>query len=165
MNLPTEQIGAITRGAFLHDVGQVPALRDVLLQPDKLLPDELAILCRCCDDFYGLLKSIPGLEDPAEIVYAYQECIDGSGYPRGLRGSQIPLGARIVSVVHTMMAAMWKTWTREFTDGVASARQEIQHRSGQQLDPQIVNTTLSMPEDIWEDLAAEARLVHWDAIS
>jgi HD-GYP domain-containing protein (c-di-GMP phosphodiesterase class II) len=161
MNLSKEQIRGLARGAFIHDVDQIPAFRDILLNPEKLLPCELAALCRCCDDAYGILKAIPWLRDVAEIVYAYQECFDGTGYPRGLKGSQIPLEARIISVVHMMITARWGSGHRDYAQSVASVKEEIQRRSGRQYDPEIVTAILPMSADDWEDVDAETRLMRW----
>ena len=84
---------SISRGAFLHDIGQVPALRNILLQPELLLPDELALMCQLCTDVYKMLQTIPFLADASEIGYAYAERFDGTGYPRKLKGHEIPLGS------------------------------------------------------------------------
>jgi response regulator RpfG family c-di-GMP phosphodiesterase len=139
MGLSSEQINVISCGASIHDIGQFPALRNILLQPDALHPGELALMCQLCNDIYKMLKPIQFLADASEIVYAYSECFDGTGYPRGLKGHEIPLGARILSVAH-----------------MAPARAEVQRRSGHQFDPEVVKTVLSMPESIWASLSKEA---------
>jgi response regulator RpfG family c-di-GMP phosphodiesterase len=139
MGLANEPINVISRGASLHDIGQFPALRDILLEPDGLHPGELALMCQLCNDIYKVLKPIPFLEDASEIVYAYSECFDGTGYPRGLKGDEIPLGSRILSVAH-----------------MAPARAEVERRSGHQFDPEVVKTVLSMPESIWAILSKDA---------
>jgi HD-GYP domain-containing protein (c-di-GMP phosphodiesterase class II) len=101
-----------------------------------------------------MVHKIPFLQDAAEIVYAHQENFDGSGYPRGLRGEQIPLGARIFSIADTLDAI---TSDRPYRKGLsfAQAREEIEHCSGSQFDPRIVNVFLGLPMELWSDLRKE----------
>ncbi len=101
-----------------------------------------------------MLKKIPFLSDAAEIVYAHQERFDGSGYPRRLRGSDIPLGARIFSIADTLDAI---TSDRPYrtAKSIQVAREEIKQLSGKCFDPQVTGVFLDMPETIWEDLSEE----------
>jgi putative two-component system response regulator len=158
MGLPREQIDIIARGASLRHVGQIPALRDILLQSDLLLPDELTLLCQLCHNIYEMLKPIPILADASEIIYAYAECFDGTGHPRALRRDKIPMGARILSVAHTVEAFTSPFYTYRAPQTVASAHAEIQRRSGYEFDPEVVRTVLSMPNQIWGDLRKQAQL-------
>ena len=100
---------------------------------------------------YKMLKKIPFLAEAAEIVYAHQEHWDGSGYPRGLKGEEIPLGARIFAVADTLDAI---TSDRPYRPArnVEDAREEIARWSGRQFDPTIVKVFLSIPASIWQDL-------------
>ncbi len=90
----------------------------------------------------------------AEIVYCHQERYDGTGYPRGLSGEQIPLGARIAAVANTL-EAMTSDRPYRAARSIGEAREEIHTCSGTQFDPEVVRTFLSMPENIWEDLRRE----------
>ena len=94
---------------------------------------------------YRILCKIPFLHEPADIVYSYLECFDDSGYPRGLKGDQIPLGARIVAIANTFDAI---TSDRCYPSG----RREIQRQSGKQFDPAIVRAFQSISERIWQEL-------------
>jgi HD-GYP domain-containing protein (c-di-GMP phosphodiesterase class II) len=107
-----------------------------------------------CARGYQMLRKIPFLQEAAEIVYAHQEHYDGSGYPRGLKGDQIPLGARIFAVADTLDAI---TSDRPYRKGTtfAAARLEIKRCSGTQFDPKVVAVYLSLPDQLWEDLRAE----------
>ena len=100
---------------------------------------------------YQMLKKIPFLGEAAEIVYAHQERWDGTGYPRGLKGNEIPLGARMFSVADTLDAI---TSDRPYRpkQTLDAARKEIELWSGRQFDPEVVKVFLSMPENIWDDL-------------
>ncbi len=76
----------------------------ILRKPGALTPDEVIIMREHCYRGYQMLKKIPFLADASDIVYAHQEKYDGTGYPRGLKGDEIPLGARIFSVADTLDA-------------------------------------------------------------
>src|SRR5437667_5955722 len=98
MGVSTERIRIIARGAFLHDIGKMAIPDNILRKPGALTPEEIAIMREHCFRGYQMLRKIPFLAEAAEIVYSHQERFDGTGYPRNLKGSDIPLGARILSV-------------------------------------------------------------------
>jgi putative nucleotidyltransferase with HDIG domain len=151
MGLPKNQIDVIARGAFLHDIGKMAIPDKILTKPDKLTPEEIVIMREHCYHGYQILKRIPFLTEASEIVYSHQERYDGTGYPRGLKGEQIPLGARMFSVADTLDAI---TSNRPYRPAqtLQAAREEIERWSGRQFDPEVVKVFLSMPENIWDDL-------------
>src|ERR1700686_962422 len=104
MGIPKDQIAVIARGAFLHDIGKMAIPDDILRKPGKLTDDEMAIMKEHCYRGYKIISRIPFLTEAAEIVYAHQERFDGLGYPRGLKGEEIPLGARIFSIADPLDA-------------------------------------------------------------
>jgi len=154
MGVPKEQIETIARGAFLHDIGKMAIPDNILNKPGKLTPDEVAIMREHCHLGYKLVRKIPVLQEAAEIVYSHQERFDGTGYPRGLKGEGIPLGARIFSIADTLDAI---TSDRPYRPAqtLDAARDEIQKWSGRQFDPEVVKVFLEMPNKIWEDLRRE----------
>jgi putative nucleotidyltransferase with HDIG domain len=154
MKLPDEKIRVIARGAFLHDVGKMAIPDAILRKPGALTQKEIAVMREHCYRGYQMLRKIPFLAEAAEIVYAHQEFWDGTGYPRGLKGEQIPLGARIFAVADTLDAI---TSDRPYRSAqpFPVARDEIVRWSNRQFDPEVVNTFLNMPETIWEDLRKE----------
>src|SRR5450631_975769 len=154
MNLNDKQIRVIARGAFLHDIGKMAIPDAILRKPGALNPEEVAIMREHCYRGYQMLKKIPFLGEASDIVYSHQEKYDGTGYPRGLKGDEIPLGSRIFSVADTLDAI---TSDRPYRPAqtVAAAREEIRVWSGRQFDPAVVTTFLSMPENIWGDLRKE----------
>ena len=151
MGLSADKIRVIARGAFLHDIGKMAIPDAILRKPGALTEEEKAIMREHCYRGYQMLKKIPFLSEAAEIVYAHQECFDGSGYPRGLKGEEIPLGARIFSIADTLDAI---TSDRPYraAQSISAARVEIQRWGGRQFDPQAVKVFLTMPDTIWDDL-------------
>jgi len=154
MGLPREQINTIARGAFLHDIGKMAIPDRILNKPGRLEADEMTIMREHAYHGYQMLKKIPFLSEASEIVYSHQERYDGSGYPRGLKGDQIPLGARIFSVADTLDAI---TSDRPYraAQTLQAAREEISKWAGRQFDPEVVRVFLEMPDNIWEDLRNE----------
>jgi len=123
----------------------------ILRKPGALDSDEKLIMQEHCYRGYHMLRKIPFLAEAADIVYSHQEKFDGTGYPRGLKGEQIPLGARIFAVADTLDAI---TSDRPYraAQPTKAALIEIAKFSGTQFDPTVVRTFLSMPDTIWEDL-------------
>jgi putative nucleotidyltransferase with HDIG domain len=154
MGLESEELRTISRGAFLHDIGKIATPDRILLKPGKLSKDEMTIMKQHCERGYEMVHKIPFLRDAAEIVYAHQERFDGQGYPRGLRGEEIPLGARIFAIADALDAM---TSDRPYRRGTtfAAATAEIRQCAGQQFDPQIVEVFLAMPSETWPGLRAE----------
>lgn len=153
MGLPQEKIRVIARGAYLHDIGLMAIPDAILRKRGALTREETEIMREHCVRGYRMLSKIPLFEEIAEIVYSHQEHFDGSGYPRGLKGDQIPLGARIVAIADTLDAIISNRPYRA-ARSVSIACKEIEKAAGQQFDPEMVRTFLTMPQTIWVDLAA-----------
>ena len=103
---------------------------------------------------YQMLRKIPFLHEASEIVYCHQERFDGSGYPRGLKAEQIPLGARIFAIADTF-DAMTSDRPYRAAQSISSGRREMERYSGHQFDPEIVVVFLSISEQIWQQLRSE----------
>jgi putative nucleotidyltransferase with HDIG domain len=154
MGLNAEELRVIARGAFLHDIGKIATPDCILLKPGRLTPAETVIMREHCARGYEMVRKIPFLRDASEIVHAHQETFDGSGYPRGLRGEEIPLGARIFAIADTL-DAMTSDRPYRVSMGFAAAREEIKRFSGRQFDPRIVEIFLRMPAELWGELRLE----------
>jgi putative nucleotidyltransferase with HDIG domain len=154
MGLNSDELRVIARGAFLHDIGKIATPDSILLKPSKLSDEEMTIMKEHCERGYEMVRKIPFLREAAEIIYAHQERFDGSGYPQGLRGEEIPLGARIFAITDSLDAM---TSDRPYRKGmtVAVATEEIARCAGKQFDPQIVEVFLAMPNETWSRLRAE----------
>ena len=154
MGLDSEELRIIARGAFLHDIGKIATPDSILLKPGRLTDDEMIIMKEHCEHGYEMVSKIPFLRDAAEIVHAHQERFDGTGYPQGLLGEDIPLGARIFAIADSLDAM---TSDRPYRKGTtfATATEEIVRCAGTQFDPSIVEVFLSMPSETWSDLRNE----------
>jgi putative nucleotidyltransferase with HDIG domain len=157
MGLPSESAVAIARGAFLHDIGKMAIPDKILSKPGQLDADETAIMREHCFKGYQIVERIPFLVDAREIVYAHHERFDGSGYPRGLKGADISLGARIVAVANTLDSIMSDLPYRT-ARSLATARQEIQDWSGRQFDPEVVQVFQRIPDESFEGLRNAIRI-------
>lgn len=146
-----EQLKTIARGSYLHDIGKIGIPDSVLLKQGKLTPEEMAVMQTHVRIGFELLSRIPFLSSASEIVLAHQERYDGEGYPQGLSGEKIPLGARIFAVADTLDAM---TSDRPYRQALpfSTAREEIIRESGKQFDPDVVRVFLSLPEQTWEDI-------------
>jgi putative nucleotidyltransferase with HDIG domain len=161
--VPLPYLPVLARAAFLHDIGKMAIPDSILRKPGPLDNDEKTIMRTHCEIGYNMLTKIPFLRDAAEIVLAHQEFFDGTGYPRQLRGEQIPLGARIFSLADAMDAMISDRPYRKALP-LSHAREEIRRCSGTQFDPKIVEVFLSIPEQHWvelrENLGSPFRLAH-----
>jgi HD-GYP domain-containing protein (c-di-GMP phosphodiesterase class II) len=101
MELPTDTLRTLARAGLLHDVGKIGIPDSILSKPGALDPAEWTVIKRHPELGHEILSRVPSLRREAAIVIAHHERIDGSGYPRGLRGEQIPLEARIVAIADT----------------------------------------------------------------
>ena len=151
MELPNEAIDIIARGAWLHDIGKMAIPDEILKKPGKLTAEQMAIMQEHAYFGYKMLSKIPFLAEAAEIVYAHQEFFNGSGYPRQLKGDQIPLGARIFSIADTL-DAMTSDRVYRPAQTYEAAQQEIIRCSGTQFDPELVKIFLEIPVAFWRGL-------------
>jgi response regulator RpfG family c-di-GMP phosphodiesterase len=163
MPVPNPYLPVLARAAFLHDIGKM-AIPDIILRkPGALDDDEKQIMRRHCQIGYDMLIRIPFLRDAAEIVLAHQEFFNGTGYPRGLKEEQIPLGARIFTVADSLDAMISDRPYRRALP-MAHAREEIRRCAGTQFDPKVVEVFMSIPDQHWielrQNLGSPFRLSH-----
>jgi putative nucleotidyltransferase with HDIG domain len=154
MGISPTEIKVIARGAFLHDIGKMAIPDEILRKPGKLTPDEEEVMRDHCTRGYHILRKIPFLAEAAAIVYTHQEYYDGNGYPSKLRGTEIPIGARIFAVADAMDAI---TSDRPYRKArtFEQARVEIQRCAGTQFDPAVVDVFLKIPIELWHELRSE----------
>ncbi|PZR17271.1 MAG: two-component system response regulator [Archangium gephyra] len=160
MGIKGPELDEIGRGALLHDIGKIGVPDAVLLKPGKLTPEEWVEMRKHPDIGFSMIAPIPFLAIPSQIVLSHQERWDGRGYPRGLKGNEVHIGARIFAVADTLDAM---TSDRPYRKGTtfANAIEEIKRCSGTQFDPEVVSAFLDIGEaqliKIKEDMVARKK--------
>ncbi|HET6371705.1 MAG TPA: HD domain-containing phosphohydrolase [Candidatus Polarisedimenticolia bacterium] len=136
-------------GALLHDVGKIGVPDAILRKPAALSPEEWIEMRKHPELGRRILAGVKFLEGAVPIVFCHQERFDGTGYPRGLKGEQIPLGARIFAVVDTLDAM---TMNRPYRKALTyeRAREEIDKFKGIQFDPVVAEHFLQIPKEEWD---------------
>lgn len=145
---PLDDIG---RGALMHDIGKIGVPDSILLKPGPLTPTEWEEMRRHPEIGFNIIKGIPFLCVPADIVLSHQERVDGKGYPRKLSGEAIPVGARIFAVADTLDAITSDRPYRK-SQSFEAARKEIERCSGSQFDKDVVEAFLSITVEQLTDL-------------
>jgi HD-GYP domain-containing protein (c-di-GMP phosphodiesterase class II) len=143
MGLSEDALVHIRRGALLHDIGKLGIPDSILLKPGKLTEEEWAIMKTHPALAYQWLSPIAYLKPALDIPYCHHEKWDGSGYPRGLQGEQIPLAARIFAVIDVWDALSSdrpyrKRWPRD------QVYAHLQANAGSHFDPAVVQAFLQM---------------------
>jgi len=137
MGLSPAQTQEIRIGALLHDIGKIGITDAILLKPDRLTPEEDRVIRQHPSIGRRILEGLGGFQRFLEVVELHHENWDGSGYPRGLRGEETPLAARVVKI-----ADAWDAMTsdRPYRRGVSrnQALAMLRKVSGTQMDPAIV---------------------------
>ncbi|HLH30447.1 MAG TPA: HD domain-containing phosphohydrolase [Terriglobia bacterium] len=153
MGIRDSALVQIEHGALLHDIGKLKIPDSILWKPARLDDSEWTTMRRHAEYGYQFLSNVEFLKGAAEIVYSHHEKYDGTGYPRGLRGEQIPFGARVFMVVDTVDAMIYK---RPYNQPVSfrEAAAEVRRCTGTQFDPGVVEPTL---EYLKEHIPAELR--------
>lgn len=143
MGLPAQQIEGIRVSGTLHDIGKIFVPAEILSKPGKLRPNELNLLKDHAEVGYELLRNIEFPWPVAEIVYQHHERLDGSGYPRGLKGDDIRLEARIMCVADVVEAmASHRPYRAAFT--IEKALLEILQKKGLIYDSRVVDACMCL---------------------
>jgi putative nucleotidyltransferase with HDIG domain len=143
MGLNQSEQYEIHLGGLLHDVGKIGIPDAILLKPGGLTPEEYEVMKSHSILGARMLAGISGLEAVSQIVLTHHEMFDGNGYPNGLSGEEIPIGARIIAVSDTYMSM---AEDRPYRDGrsLEKVLRELSRVAGQQLDPKVVKTLEEM---------------------
>ena len=152
LGMDEEQIQAIRLAAVLHDIGKIGVADEILRKPGPLTNQEWELMKRHPKIGADIVAPIVKLTNIASIIIAHQEKFDGSGYPYGLKGEQIPIGARILAVVDSYVAITDERVYRKARSH-AEAISELVRCSGSQFDPVIVDAFLGIVGDGSEYLA------------
>ncbi len=148
-----EELRDIELASLLHDIGKVGVPDAMLLKPGPLTDEELARVRKHPEYGWAILRAIPGFERASLLVLHHHERFDGSGYPAGLAGEEIPLGSRIVAVVDAFDAMLS---SRSYRAGLPleEALKRLRSSTGTQFDPRIVDQFLSLVQKLLPELSA-----------
>ena len=143
LDITNDNFIALNRGALLHDIGKMGIPDIILLKEDTLLPEEEAIMRQHPVLAKQMIEGIPFLKSCIEVPYCHHERWDGSGYPNGLKGEEIPFLARLFSVVDVYDALTSdrpyrRSWSKE------KAIQHLVDEKGKLFDPRIVDAFVTM---------------------
>lgn len=143
MGITDEQLLHLRRGALLHDIGKIAIPDAILFKPGPLTDDEWKIMRRHPVYAYELLAPIAHLQPALDIPYCHHERWDGTGYPRGLRGEQIPAAARIFAVIDDWDALnsdrpYRSAWPEE------TVSEYLRREAGKHFDPKVVEVFLAL---------------------
>jgi diguanylate cyclase (GGDEF)-like protein len=157
LDLPPKELEDLGHSALLHDIGKIAVPDAILLKPGPLTPEEWVVMRSHAEVGYNILRGSPYLASVAECVYSHQERYDGTGYPRGLQGEQICLGARVFAVIDAYDAMRSPRVYRRKTLSPEEALAECQRQSGTQFDPRVVDLLTRCQAEIeqrgrWEEL-------------
>jgi putative two-component system response regulator len=148
LKLPVEDLEALHRGGYLHDVGKIGVPDSVLLKPGPLTPEEFELMKRHPEIGDSLCKPLQSLRRVRPIVLCHHERIDGSGYPAGLKGDDVPLLAQIVGIVDvydalTSARSYRPAWSAE--DAIQYLKKEVEQGRFHAHHVNVFLETLSTP--------------------
>jgi putative two-component system response regulator len=146
MGISETELVYLRRGALLHDIGKLGVPDAILLKPESLTDEEWVIMRKHPQYAYDMIHPIEYLRPSLDIPYCHHEKWDGSGYPRGLKGEEIPLAARIFAIVDVWDAL---TSDRPYRPGWSN-QQALEHilgQSGKHFDPQVVELFKKMMDE------------------
>ena len=157
MGCSESQLKTLSHGALLHDIGKLAIPDSILLKPGALTSDEWIVMRGHVETGHELVSRIPLLQEVAELVLTHHERFDGTGYPRKLRGDQIPQCARIFAVADAF-DAMTSPRPYQATRSISQAIAEIRVQAGRQFDPQVVAAFLDVPREVLGRIQAESKV-------
>jgi putative nucleotidyltransferase with HDIG domain len=143
LGIADAEIEDIRKGALLHDLGKISVPDHILMKAGKLSDEEIAVIKKHPANGAKMIEPVAPLKSARDIIKHHQECFDGSGYPDGLRGEEIPLGARIVGIADAFGAM---TTDRPYRKALTTneAVRELRKYAGIQFDPDIVQIFISV---------------------
>lgn len=151
LNLSNEQIKTLIKGAFLHDIGKIAISDNILLKPAKLTNDEFEIIKTHVTHGVEIVQNNTWLQDAKDVILYHHEKVDGSGYPDGLKGDEIPYLARIFAVADVFDALTSKRpYKKSFS--LDESIKIIRDDSGSHFDKDVVDTFEEIYENIYYDI-------------
>lgn len=151
IKLSHPEMRALELGALLHDIGKIGVSDAILLKPDRLTDEEWRQMREHPELGARILSATPFLGEAIEVVRFHHERFDGTGYPSGKKGAEIPLAARVFSVADVLDAL---TSTRPYRDplSLSEARHEIEKGAGSHFDPRVIEAFARVPASGWQEI-------------
>ena len=146
LKLDAEHVEIIRQAGLLHDIGKISTPEGILTKKSRLTPEEYAVIQQHVDASISMIKYLPSLDYVIPSVLGHHERWDGKGYPRGLAGNQIPLGARCLCLADSFDAMMSRRSYKQ-PMAVADAIAEIRRNLGTQFDPQVGQVFIQLVEN------------------
>jgi HD-GYP domain-containing protein (c-di-GMP phosphodiesterase class II) len=145
LGVPEHSLPDLETGALLHDIGKVAIPESILGKPGRLTDEEFEIVKRHPEFGWTVIRNLPGLEHTSLQILHHHENFDGTGYPAGLKGTEIPIGARIVSVIDSFDAMISN---RPYRAGLPMKEviRRLHESSGTQFDPLVVDAFVRIVE-------------------
>ncbi|MFQ5572336.1 MAG: HD-GYP domain-containing protein, partial [Rhodothermales bacterium] len=151
LDLSRTQREALEIGALLHDIGEIRIPESVLQKTGPLTPEDRQLVEQHPGWGVEILEAVPLLTPAFDVVGAHHERYDGGGYPQRLRGEDIPVTARIFSVVDAL-DAMTHDRPYQRARPVSEALDVVRREAGKKFDPRVVEAALKIPEERWAEL-------------
>jgi putative nucleotidyltransferase with HDIG domain len=150
LGLTPAQLSTLQVGVLLHDIGKVHVPDAILRKPGPLTDDEWKVMRRHSTLGHGMVSAVSCLREAASIVLSHHERFDGTGYPHGLKGDDIPLAARILSVMDAFdaMTAEDRPYREPFS--IETAAEQIRLAAGTQFDPAVVEAFQAVRLPEWQ---------------
>jgi HD-GYP domain-containing protein (c-di-GMP phosphodiesterase class II) len=145
LGVPESSMSDLEMGALLHDIGKIGIPDNILNKPGRLTPEEYELVKRHPEFGWTVIRNLPGLEQTSLYVLHHHENFDGTGYPARLKGSEIPIGSRIVSVIDAFDAMVS---SRPYRNGLPleEAVRRLNEASGTQFDPAVIQSFIPIAQ-------------------
>lgn len=154
---PPSLLPQLENAALLHDIGKIAISDTILLKNAKLTAEEFALMKEHTRIGQQMVQKISFLQPASLIIRHHHEKFDGSGYPDGLAGHDIPLGARIFTLADTL-DAMTSDRCYRAAPGLDAVRAEVLRCSGKQFDPQITRVFCEVPHATWKSIREQVEM-------
>jgi putative two-component system response regulator len=162
LELSAFELKNLSWGAYLHDLGKIGIPEPILLKAGALSAEERALMQKHPAMGHDLIRNIEFLVHATDVVLSHHERYDGAGYPQRLAGEQIPLHARIFSLMDTL-DAMTSDRPYRVAMPLSAVAEEVERQAGSQFDPDIAQAFLSAPKSTWR--VQERGVAHFGAAS
>jgi HD-GYP domain-containing protein (c-di-GMP phosphodiesterase class II) len=151
MNLPEKEIARLLKGAFIHDVGKIAIPDNILLKPGKLDDVEYTLMRTHVNEGVDVVNDVDWFDDAMDVIRCHHEKFDGTGYPNGLKGDEIPIIARIFSVTDVFDALISD---RPYKKGFSyeESMQIIRDDTSTHFDPKVVDVFETISKGLYDEL-------------